>query len=48
MIKFAMPWPIRPQANPTDPYRIPWKENVCISYNLQNEKKNGKHILKSS
>lgn len=23
MIIFAMPWPIRPQPNPTDPYSTP-------------------------
>ena len=25
IIKFAIPWPIIPHANPTDPYRTPWK-----------------------
>lgn len=30
MIKFAMPWPMRPQPNPTEPYSTPWIQKVLI------------------
>jgi hypothetical protein len=28
MIIFAIPWPIRPHPNPTDPYNTPWIQNA--------------------